>query len=330
MQGLNYLESKTENMCKKAVYIVLFGLLYNPFLAISQDSIPVVSEINEEKLLKFQDHFFEALAQKAIFNYQIAIENLEICNELKPNDVSVMFEFSKNYVQINKYIEAVAYGKQALQLEPDNKWVLEHLANVYVKSRNFTEAIKIQEKLAVNFPKKKEQLVYLYFRSGAYEKAKKLLEKMEENNNLNSNLRKLQQQFSKVNLTKRVNKTVTLQGLIKDFESNRKFETLYKILMIAATKDNQLLLKYSTLGVALFPAQAIVYVMNAKALNTQKRFSEALQQLKNGIDFVIDNRRLEARFYDEFSISYEGLGNKKAAIKSKNKALELRKKIKRI
>ena len=53
---------------------------------------------------------------------------------------------------------------------------------------------------------------------------------------------------------------------------------------------------------------------------------KALEQLNNGIDFVIDDVLLEAAFYDERARSYDCLGNTKEALENKNKAVSLRKK----
>jgi len=313
-------------MHKKIIYIVLFGLLCNPFIVFSQDSLRVSSNKIEEQQLKFQDYFFKALAQKAIENYKGAIQNLELCNEIKPNTISVLFEMSKNYAFMNRQIEAITYGKEALNIAPKNRWILEHLITVYSSIKDFDNAISLQEELVKKYPKQNEKLVYLYLKSGSLKKANTLLLKMEANNTLTPNLK----QFKNLGLTKIIKKEVkkkaSLKRLISDFESNKNFEILGKILTLVKDSNNELLLKYSSLGVALFPAQAVVYVMYAKGLNVKKDFSKALEQLQNGIDFVIDNPKLEALFYDEFAISYEGLGNKKEAIKSKKKALELRNK----
>ena len=94
---------------------------------------------------------------------------------------------------------------------------------------------------------------------------------------------------------------------------------------MTSNKNTNVLLSYSNVGLELFPAQAFVYLMNGKALNQNKDFKKAIEQLTNGIDFVIDDTTLEADFYDELAKSYNGLGNSKEAIKNKNKALALRK-----
>ena len=48
-------------MIKRIVLYVFFGLLFNPFLLYSQDSIPkikeITEEITEENTIKFQEYF---------------------------------------------------------------------------------------------------------------------------------------------------------------------------------------------------------------------------------------------------------------------------------
>ena len=80
---------------------------------------------------------------------------------------------------------------------------------------------------------------------------------------------------------------------------------------MSVKEDPALLLSYSNKGLELFPAQAFVYLMNAKALNSQRKYNEAIDKLQNGIDFVIDDTSLEADFYNELAVGYDGLGKKK-------------------
>lgn len=305
--------------------ILLLLFLWNPFIGFSQDSIPVSPNLQEDNFLKFQDHFFKALAQKSIYNYRIAILNLEKCNELKPNDVSVLFELSKNYLMMKQFLEAEQYANQALIIESDNYWILEHLGKIYFASSNIKRAIVIQEKLVKINPKEREKLVYLYFQNNQLEKVKTLLNDLEKENQLTPNLVKFKNQFSKRVLKKITIKTENVQDLIIKFDADKSFDTLRKILTLSAN-NKDLLLAFSNKGLELFPAQAFVYLMNAKALNQNNIYKKAIEQLTNGIDFVIDDKNLEVQFYEELAISYGKLGNEKEAIKNKNKALALRKK----
>lgn len=313
-------------MKKSILFLVVVGFLQNPFMGYSQDSIPVTSNIKEEKFLKFQDYFFKALAQKSIYNYRVAIQNLEKCNELEPKNISVLFELSKNYLMLKKIFEAEEFAKQALALEPNNYWVLKHITTVYIASRNIKKAIRSQEKLAKIQSKERERLVFLYYQNNELNKVKQIIADLENTHQLTPALSRFKNRIIKPTQTKNRKKVVGLSGLIKEFETNKSFDTLYKILTLSQNSDNNVLLTYSEIGLELFPAQAFVYLMNAKALNKTKKYKRAIDQLINGIDFVIDNNELEARFYDEFAFSYKELGDNASAIKNKNKALALRKK----
>lgn len=305
----------------------VFALLCNPFCSFSQDSIPITLNKQEENFIEFQEHFFKALAQKAILNYKSAIQSLEKCNELKPNNVAVLFELSKNYFELNKHIESTAYAKQALQIEPENRWVLEHLVAVYNKEKNYTEAIKVLLKLVEKNVEKNEQLVLLYFQNNQEDKGKELLLQLDKADLLTPALSTLKNNLFRKNTPEKKEEDIKLlSDFIVKFDENQDFETLKQLLVLAEKEDQSIFLEYSKKAMTLFPTQAVVYLMYSKALNAEKQFSKALEILQNGIDFVIEDKHLEADFYEEMFKSYSGLGNNEAAIKSKNKALELRKK----
>ena len=145
-------------MKRRIISLILVGLIYNPFTGFSQDSIPKTSNLKEESFLKFQDYFFKALAQKSIYNYRVAIQNLEKCNSLKPKDVSVLFELSKNFLALKKNIEAEEFALQALVIEPTNYWILKHLSKVYITSRNIKKSTSYSRKNCVTKSKRKREI----------------------------------------------------------------------------------------------------------------------------------------------------------------------------
>ncbi|NVK51801.1 MAG: hypothetical protein HWD85_02625 [Flavobacteriaceae bacterium] len=312
-------------MIQKVFTVFFLWMLLFSATSIAQDSIPISPDLKEKNELNFQDSFFKALAQKAIFNYQVAIDNLERCNELQPKNVSVLFELSKNYLFLKKYLEAEMYAKEALQIEPKNYWVLQHLSDIYIKSRAIKKAIEVQKQLVVQNPKERRKLVYLYAQNNQLEMAKKILLAMEKEHVLTADLKLFKKRFFKKENIKKKPEPTGLKELIDEFEASKSFKSLLKVLhLLAKTKDKRLL-AYSNKGLTYFPAQPVLYLMNAKALNNNKQYKKAIEQLTIGIDFVIDTPNLEANFYDELAISYKALGNEKEAIKHKNKALALRK-----
>ncbi len=306
----------------KLSLLPLIFILFS-FSSFSQDSIPEAKDLTEEKELKFQQFFFKALSQKSIGNYQKAIENLESCNQILANDASVFFEFSKNYFHLNHTLLAKEYIRRALDKEPNNVWMQKHLVKIYSKTRNYKEAILVQQKLVAKYPKERSLLVRLYLQNREYKKAVSVMNDMEADNSLSVNLKRL-----KTSLEKRKGKSVTEEktntsiSLKNQFKTNKSY-TLLKQILKESENDTNELLKYADIGIKLFPAQPFVYLIKGKALNYQKKYKKALATLKNGIDFVIEDQ-MEANFYQEMAKSYKGLGNYKEEKKYEKKSKNLK------
>jgi predicted Zn-dependent protease len=299
-------------------FFVLFS--FNSF---SQDSIPIAKDLTEEKELDFQQFFFKALSEKSIGNYQKAIENLENSNQILAGNMAVYFEFSKNYLLLNKTLLAKEYIKRALNNEPNNIWMLQHLVKIHIKDKNFSDAIEVQEKLVTLNLSEQELLVKLYLNNKEEDKAISLMNTMEQNNGLSTSFKRLKEGLAKRNNNSVVEEKITDGGSLEEqFKANKSYAVLQQILL-AAKENPEVLLKYSDEGILLFPAQPFVYLMKGKALNYQKKFKNALISLQNGIDFVIEDT-MEADFYKEMAVSYKGLGN----FKEEKNFIEKSKKIK--
>lgn len=289
----------------------------------SQDSIPEKEDLSEEAQLKFQDFFFKALSQKSIGNYSKAIENLENCNQILSDNKAVFFEFSKNYLALNKTNLAKEYINRALEQEPNNIWMLKHLVEINTEDKNFADAIKTQQKVVAINKKERENLVRLYLQNRDYENAISLMNQLDEEKALSPNLRMFKESLE-IRKSKQVKTedASDLSTLEEDFENSKSYETLEKIFKVAENNP-EILLKYSDVGIELFPAQPYVYLINARVLNIQNDHKKALAVLQNGIDFVIEEQ-MEADFYKEMAKAYKGLGD----IKMENNYIEKAKKIK--
>jgi tetratricopeptide (TPR) repeat protein len=313
-----YRKERSLAYFKTSFFLLLLLISLHCF---AQDSIPRSKDFAEENQLKFQEFFFEALSQKSIGNHQKAIENLESCNQIVPNDLAVFFEFSKNYLALNNTFLAKEYIQRAIEKEVTNSWMQKHLVKVLVKENNFLEAIKIQQKVVALNSKERAVLVGLYLQNSDYENALSLMDTLEK-----EHLLPLKLKVIKDSLTQRksivVKETSVLVDVFKKFEADKSYSALKQILKVSKNQLDQLL-KYSTEGIALFPAQPFVYLINGKALNTKKEYKIALEILKNGLDFVFEDA-MEADFYREISLSYLGIGNQLAAEKYREKAMKLK------
>lgn len=290
--------------------------------------------IEEENSIKFQNHFFEALKQKAIKNYSKAIESLELCSEIDSLNVSVLFEFSKNHLELNNYFEAELFIDKALVQEPENNYLLQHKVTVLKAQRNFGKAIEIQKKIAQNHPKDTEELVFLYIQNKNFDQAEALISKMEENalstlklksfKSYLENRKSLQENAEKP--LDIANENMDIESLRKSYSKNKEFKIVQEILVQEAKSSLfELVYKDSKEALELFPEQPYLYKMNGLALNKLEKYNEAIAVLTIGIDFVVDNSAMEADFYEQLSISHEKLGNKSEALKYKQRSAALRK-----
>jgi len=313
---------------RKLNTFILIGIII-----ISSFSHAQTINIEEENNLKFQKHFFEALKQKAIKNYSKAIENLEQCYELDSLNLSVEFELSKNYLHLNNYFEAQLFIDKALEKEPSNNYLLTHKVAILEAQRNYKEAIKIQQKIVEINPRYSDRLVLLYIQNNNFKKAEQLIVEIEENALSTKRIKGFKKYLENRKViveTKEVNeislpKNVAIETLKEKYNQTKEFKLLKEILSKELT--NKLysdLLNDSKNGLELFPAQPFLYKMNGLSLNKLGKYSEAIDVLTLGIDFVIDNNELEADFYEQLFISYNGLKKQTEALKYKQKAEKLR------
>lgn len=297
---------------KSILFLTLCSLFsfFLPQHIFAQDSIPVAKDLTEEKDLKFQEFFFKALTQKANGNHKKAIENLEACNQIQPNNTTVFFEFSKNYFALNKSFLAKEYINKALEKDPKNIWMLTHLTKVLKKEKDFSKAIIVQKQIAEINPKKRKDLVRLYLQNNEYKKALSLLNILDNEQLLTAKLRylktSLEQRNTRIKKVKKSN-PITNNNLFEQFSKTKSYKILKNILK-ENTDNIEILLEYSEKGMNLFPAQPYLYLVNANALIKQKKYKEAIFALENGIDFAVDEET-ELQFYKTFIEAYKGLGN---------------------
>jgi len=88
-----------KNSLKYLLFMGMFTISTNFFGQTEPEDVASVSN-------EFQDNFFESLKQKGIENYDKAVEFLEKCQQLEPNNPVVYFELGKNYLAQKKYKEA--------------------------------------------------------------------------------------------------------------------------------------------------------------------------------------------------------------------------------
>ena len=131
----------------------------------------------------FQENFFEALKQKGIENYELALEALnkaeQAANKSPESEAVVFFERGKNLAYLKRFEEAEANYQKVLSLQGDRLDVMEALYDVYFQQKNYDAAIPLVMKLIERDEDYKEDLVNLYSRTRQYDKALELLDELD-------------------------------------------------------------------------------------------------------------------------------------------------------
>ena len=99
----------------------------------------------------------------------------------------------------------------------------------------------------------------------------------------------------------------------------------YYLEVIYQKQDFQLLSKKATDLSELYPTQANYYYYAGFGYNQMKNFKKAKELLENGLDFVVENKTLEANFYKQLIISCENLNDKVKKEVYTNKLKQLQK-----
>ena len=283
--------------------------------------------------LKFQEYFFEALKDYATNNYKKAIENLEVCYQIDSVNMAVEFEFSKNYYLLKEYYLAELFVEKALKRELNNSHLLKHKILVLKAQQKYKDAIETQKQLITIKPSASEGLVLLYIQNKEFNKAEDLISEIEEKALGTLRLKRFKLYIENrkktsekvANSTSKLTENSSIDVLTKKFNETKDYKILLEILSYDV--KNSLfdkLYTHSKEGLELYPAQPILYQLNGFALNRLKKYNEAIDVLTTGIDFVIDNNKMELSYYNELIISYQGINNKQLALKYKLKADKLK------
>ena len=234
---------------KRVLYIfVAFASFSNA--GFSQNSLESV--IAEQKKIKLDNYYYEALKQLALSNKEIAETNLLRCLEIEPKHHASMYLLGTLQQGKGDYRQAMMYYANASKLDPKNRWYMQHLADMYKAVRQYEDAAKTFELLYKLEPKQINHYynaAAMWGMSGKTSKALKIYNKIEKIEGINekSSLSKEEVYLQKKDikgavkvLTKLANaypREIRYKGMFADlYQQNKQEEKALKIYYeIAAT-----------------------------------------------------------------------------------------------
>ena len=216
--------------------LIFFGILFSSAVYAQEGEIPV-QEVNVDDLGvvsdEFQEHFFEALKQKAIENYEKAIVELRACEKLQPNNAVIFFELGKNYKSLENFELAISNLQKAKSLHPNKEWILVELMESYYLNGDIEQAILTAQNLLPFNSGYSENLANLYFKSQQFDKLIALLDELDSKMGIDEFRMGLRRQVYAI--TK--NTSAQIETLKEAISANPELETNYLSLILVYSED---------------------------------------------------------------------------------------------
>lgn len=156
-----------------------FAVLFSVSLCTAQE----VGESPEGHIVidkrKNAAYFSDGLQCKYREDVQGAIKNFEQALNFMPNDAASMYELSEQYVNVGRMNDAFLMIKQAVELDPSNKWYKLRLGQFYRNTEQYDSYIKLYEDLTAQYPDDLDMLTELIDGLLIVEEYDKALDKMD-------------------------------------------------------------------------------------------------------------------------------------------------------
>ena len=291
------------------------------------DALKILDELDKEQGItpsrdSMRNQIYAATGRK-----KDQIQNLETRVDNDPDEESNYLALIYRYSENNDKQKAFETAKKLLEIKPNSQLVHLALYKFYLEENNTNQAIAsmkvVLQSPQIN-PDAKMMVLsdFVKFVGENPEYEQDLVEAtsfaLDDTNN--KSYIELAQYF----LTKG-DKTKALEYYNEALKiDSDNYSVLKNILLLeidlehyteAVSKSEKALLKY--------PSQPLLYLVNGVALNKLDKFKQAIDALETGLDFVIDDTKMEGDFYRQLSMSYSALNNTTKAKTFSDKAKQL-------
>lgn len=268
------------------------------FAQIEEESAAVSLEAYTDE---FQEHFFEALKQKGIENYDKAINELLKCKQIEPTNPAVNHELAKTYMANGQAMQAVEYGIAALNSDPTNMWYLETLVNT-VLQQGYTMDF-LNGRIPANNKVLKENLALIFYKKNDFQRALELLKELGNSGFSDQLMAKI-----KDTLERQDEATITQEETVNPLEEIRK-----ELEMLMAREDFGTLDSKSIEALEQFPSLPYFYYVRGIVLSNNGNNEGAITVLEEGLNYLLDDAALADKMYKALANAYTALGNNSKA-----------------
>ncbi len=293
-----------------------------------EDALTVIDELNEEYGAdQYRIQLRKKISSK-ITNPNSQISKLENKIKEKPKVEQNYLNLIYLYSQDNQKNKAYQVAKQLLEKKPKSELVHLALYKFYLEDNKTDQAIRSM-KIALKSDKidieSKYKVIhdFLLFldKNPQYEsQLTAIVNELSTAGNNSKVLTELGHYYYKKD-----QKELALNFYERGIKSNASnFALLKRILLLQLDlKRYEKAESGSKLALEMYPAQPIFYLINGVSLINLEKSEEAIDILAIGIDYVIDDLKMESDFYTQISEAYQRLGNIEKASEYKQKSAQL-------
>jgi len=237
------------------------------------------------------------------------IENLEERVKANPGNETNYLNLIYRYSETGDTKKAFETAKELLKIHPESRLVHLALYKFYLDANEPKNAIlsmkTVLQSPEINLDAKAKvfnDFVNFVSKNPEYEKDLIEITALIDTDKSTKTLTELGQYYLKLN-----DKPKALQYFEEALKQDTKNFTIIKdvlLLQLDLNMDDKVVAK-SKETIELFPAQPILYLINGVANNKLKQPKKAIESLETGLDYVIDDAKMEADFYIQLSLAHK-------------------------
>jgi len=291
------------------------------------DALKILDELDQELgVSKIRDSIRNKIYSET-GSKKDQIKNLEKRMDENPDQETYYLALIYRYSENNEKDKAFETAKKLLEINPNSQLVHLALYKFYLDENNTNKALESMKIVLKSSMIKSEAKLMVFSDFVAFVKENPQFETdlieitvLIGDNDSKSYVELAQYYLTKgdkINALKYYEDALKLEG--ENFGVLRNILLLYIDLeryKFAEEKSNEALDKY--------PSQPLFYLINGVALNKLNREKDAIEILEMGLDYIIDDTKMEIDFYKQLSIAHGLLNNtdKAKAFSDKAKQLE--------
>ncbi|MCP4051475.1 MAG: tetratricopeptide repeat protein [Mesoflavibacter sp.] len=293
-----------------------------------KDALKILDELDEEYGITDDRDLLRNRIYNATGRKKDQIENLEERVDKNPESEETYLRLIYRYSENNDKKKAFETAKKLLEINPKNQLVHLALYKFYLDEGSHDKAInsmKIALQSSKINPESKIKVLadFVKFVSKNQQYEQDLVDVTSMLTKIESSGKTLVELAQYYLLKGEKQKAISFyeQALQKEEEN---FGILRNIILLHIDlKQFKQAADRSQEGIEIFPSQPVLYLTHGVSLNYLNRPKEAIESLEMGLDYIIDDKPMEADFYNQLAKAYTATNNLNKAKTFSDKAKKL-------